>query len=68
MPGEGVGYCARLSEVLHGSLTPAQILGELSYADGIRLLNQWFLDSDPEGKATLRPARTVAKVSLRGIF
>lgn len=41
---------------------------ELSYADGVRLLNQWFLDSDETGKAELRLARKVAKVSVRGIL
>jgi len=40
----------------------------LSYADGIRLLNQWFLDSDETGKAELRPSVSVAKISVRGIF
>lgn len=63
-----MAWVARLSEVLHGSMTPAQILCDLSYADGIRLLNQWFLDSDTTGEAQLRPVKTVARMSVRGIF
>lgn len=57
---------ARVSAVTHGSLTPAQIMGEISYADALRLYHQWWIDDDPKNR--LASSVVLASRSARGLF
>jgi hypothetical protein len=57
---------ARVSAATQGSLTPDQILGELGYADAIRLYNQWWLDAAPENR--LATVAALAPKSIKGLF
>lgn len=41
-PGWEASYVAKISAVLHGSLTPHQIRWELSVADGMRFVTCWW--------------------------
>lgn len=47
-------------------MTPDEILSELSYADGLRLLNQSWLSSGQT--ATLRPTMRIKAVSFSRLF
>ncbi len=67
-PGEGVSYVTLISKALHGSMDVHGILWDLSYADGIRLINQYFLDSDETGKAKLRKLKDFTSVDITGLF
>jgi hypothetical protein len=41
-PGWEASYVAKISAVLHGSLTPHQIRWELPLADGLRFVTYWW--------------------------
>jgi len=41
-PGWEASYVAKISAVLHGSLTPAQIRWELPLADGLQYVTYWW--------------------------
>ena len=41
-PGWEASYVSKISAVLHGSLTPAQIRWELPLADGLRFVTYWW--------------------------
>ena len=57
---------ARVSAVLNGSLTPAQIMGDISYADALRLYHQWWIDDDPKNR--LASSVVLATKSAKGLF
>jgi len=42
MPSMAASYVAKVSAVLHGSLTPQQILWELPLADGLQYVTYWW--------------------------
>ena len=42
MPSREAAFVARVSAVLHGSLSPHEILWQLSYADGLNYVTAWW--------------------------
>lgn len=61
-----MAYAKRVMEASGGAYNVAQALGEISYADGIRLMNQSYLDADP--KNMLVPRAGTVTVDLKGLF
>jgi hypothetical protein len=52
-------------------MKPREILGELSYADGVRIMNQYWLDSgsDEKGNApTLRQRVATTRIDMSNLF